>query len=60
MPAAGQTSGTASTGSGWEPPVRIGRWEVRSLGGARGCLVMILLSIVSSVVLTVLLNLILR
>ena len=40
--------------------MRIGRWEVRPLGGATGCFVMILLSIVASVVLTVLLNLILR
>jgi hypothetical protein len=40
--------------------MRIGRWEVRPLGGAMGCIVMVLLSIVASVVLTVLLNLILR
>ena len=40
--------------------MRIGRWEVRPLGGATGCLVMILVSIVASVVLTVLVNLILR
>ena len=40
--------------------MRIGRWEVRPLGGAMGCLVMIVVSIVASVVLTVLVNLILR
>lgn len=40
--------------------MRIGRWEVRPLGGGSGCLVMILVSIVASVVLTVLVNLILR
>jgi hypothetical protein len=40
--------------------MRIGRWEVRPLGGATGCLLMILVSIVASVVLTVLLNLVLR
>lgn len=42
-------------------PVRIGRnIEVRPLGGAPGCLGMILFSIVASVVLTVLLNLLVR
>jgi hypothetical protein len=40
--------------------MRIGRWDVRPLGGAMGCLVMILVSIIASVVLTVLLNLLLR
>ena len=40
--------------------MRIGRWELRPLGGALGCLAMILVSIVGSIVLTVLLNLILR
>jgi putative effector of murein hydrolase len=39
--------------------MRIGRnLEVRPLGGAMGCLGMILFSIVASVVLTILLNLI--
>jgi hypothetical protein len=36
--------------------VRFGRFEIRPLGGGLGCLVMILVSIVASVVLTVLLN----
>lgn len=41
--------------------MRIGRnLEVRPLGGAPGCLGMILFSIVASVVLTVLLNLLVR
>jgi hypothetical protein len=40
--------------------MRFGRVEVRPLGGGVGCLLMILLSVVASVVLTVLLNLALR
>lgn len=40
--------------------MRMGNTEVRFLGGAPGCLVMILVSIVLSVVLTLLLNLFLR
>jgi hypothetical protein len=39
--------------------VRIGNTEVRALGGGAGCLGMILVSIVLSVGLTVLLNLLL-
>jgi hypothetical protein len=39
--------------------MRIGNTEVRVLGGGLGCLTMILLSIVASVVLTVVVNLIL-
>lgn len=38
----------------------MGNWDVRPLGGAPGCLAMILISIVASVVLTVTLNLLLR
>jgi hypothetical protein len=34
--------------------------QVRPLGGARGCLTMILVSVVASVLLTVVLNLVLR
>ena len=41
-------------------PVRPGRVQIRPLGGWPGCLVMILLSVVASVVGTVLLNLLLR
>jgi hypothetical protein len=40
--------------------MRIGRWDVRPLGGAPGCLLMIVVSIVLSVALTVLLDLWLR
>ena len=40
--------------------MRWGDVEIRPLGGGTGCLVMILLSIGASVVLTVLLNLLLR
>jgi hypothetical protein len=36
-----------------------GRVQVRPLGGAPGCLAMVLLSIVASVVLTIILNLVL-
>ena len=38
----------------------MGDYEVRPLGGAPGCLAMIAVSIFASVVLTVLLNLLLR
>lgn len=40
--------------------MRLGKWEVRPLGGAFGCLAMILVSILASIVLTVLLNVLLR
>jgi len=40
--------------------MRIGNVEVRPLGGGAGCLTMILISILASVVLTVLLNQLLR
>jgi hypothetical protein len=40
--------------------VRIGNLDVRPLGGATGCLVMLLVSILLSVLLTVGLNLLLR
>jgi hypothetical protein len=45
---------------GLETPVRLRNVEVRPLGGGLGCLTMILVSIVASVVLTVLLNVALR
>lgn len=40
--------------------MRIGRWDVRPLGGAPGCLLMIVVSIALSIALTVLFNLIVR
>jgi hypothetical protein len=40
--------------------VRIGRVEVRPLGGGLGCLLMILICVVGSIVLTILANLVLR
>ena len=40
--------------------MRIGRWDIGPLGGAFGCLIMILISAAASIVLTVLLNLLLR
>jgi len=36
--------------------VRIGNWDVRPLGGALGCVIMLLVSILASIVLTVLVN----
>ncbi|GAB3846277.1 hypothetical protein SAMN05216284_10589 [Micromonospora sediminimaris] len=39
--------------------MRIGNTEIRPAGGGVGCLLMILFSIVASIVLTVLLNLLL-
>ena len=40
--------------------VRIGNTEVRALGGGLGCLGMILICIIASVLLTVFANLVLR
>ncbi len=40
--------------------MRIGGTEIRPVGGASGCLVMLLVSVVLSVLLTVGLNLLLR
>jgi hypothetical protein len=40
--------------------MRFGNVEVRPVGGGTGCLLMILISIVASVVLTVVLNLAIR
>jgi hypothetical protein len=40
--------------------MRIGNVDVRPLGGGPGCLAMILFSIAASILLTVLLNLLLR
>ncbi|HJX08342.1 MAG TPA: hypothetical protein VJ736_09760 [Actinomycetota bacterium] len=40
--------------------MRFGRWEVQPLGGGLGCLAMLLISIVASVLLTVVLNLMLH
>ncbi len=40
--------------------MRFGNLEVRPLGGGLGCLFMVLFSLVASVVLTVLVNLLLR
>jgi hypothetical protein len=37
--------------------VRLGRVEIRPLGGGLGCLLMILISILGSIALTVLVNL---
>ena len=36
--------------------VRIGNWDVRPLGGPLGCVIMVLVSILASIVLTVLVN----
>lgn len=40
--------------------MRFGNTDIRPLGGAPGCLAMIALSIIASVVLTVVLNLLVR
>jgi hypothetical protein len=45
--------------AGYGPALRIGNTGVRFLGGPAGCLTMIVLSVLVSVVLTVLLNLVL-
>jgi hypothetical protein len=36
--------------------VKIGNWDVRPLGGALGCAIMLLASVLASIVLTVLVN----
>jgi hypothetical protein len=40
--------------------MQFGNWDVRPLGGGMGCMMMILLSIIVSVVGTIVLNMILR
>jgi hypothetical protein len=40
--------------------MRVGDYDVRPLGGAPGCLAMLLFSILASLLLTVLLNVVLR
>ena len=40
--------------------MRIGNWDIRPLGGAWGCLAMIVVSILLSVILTVVVNLLTR
>ena len=40
--------------------MRLGNWDPRPLGGGLGCLWMIVISIVASIVLTVLLNWVVR
>lgn len=44
---------------GYRSAMRIGNVEIKPLGGAAGCLIMILLSVLLSVLLTVALNLLL-
>ena len=45
--------------AGISPAMRIGNSEVRFVGGGLGCLTMIVLSVLASVILTVLLNVVL-
>jgi hypothetical protein len=49
-----------ATDRGTEAGMRIGNVEIRPLGGGVGCLLMILVSIVLSVLLTIVVNLLLR
>jgi hypothetical protein len=46
--------------AGYQFGMRRGNIEIRPLGGAPGCLMMILFSIVASVLLTILVNVIIR
>jgi hypothetical protein len=39
--------------------MRFGNWDVRPLGGAAGCVTMIIISIVLSILLTLVINLLL-
>ena len=43
-----------------ELDMKLGRWQVEPLGGGIGCFTMVLLSVVASIVLTVLLNVLIR
>lgn len=43
-----------------EDAMKLGNWDVRPLGGAWGCLAMVVVSIVASLVFTVVLNLAFR
>ena len=47
-------------GLGYPCTMRFGNIEIRPLGGGPGCLLMILISVVGSIVLTVLANLLVR
>jgi hypothetical protein len=58
--AAGGRNGFAVRVGGKPSGMRFGNLEVRPLGGGFGCLLMVLFSVVASVVLTVLINLLLR
>jgi hypothetical protein len=40
--------------------MKLGKWDIRPPGGTMGCLAMILISVIASVLLTFLLNLLLR
>ncbi len=40
--------------------MKLGRWQVQPLGGGIGCFTMILISVVASIALTLLLNLVTR
>jgi hypothetical protein len=46
--------------NGEHATVRMGRYDVQPLGGGFGCLGMLLFSLLASVILTVILNLLLR
>ena len=56
----GEGRGFDRARSGHRGPMRIGRTDVRPLGGAPGCLAMLAFSILASVLLTIVLNLALR
>jgi uncharacterized membrane protein len=56
----GYDGGWARVGAGNTAGMRFGKTEVRPLGGGAGCLGMIVFSVVASVLLTVLVNLVLR
>jgi hypothetical protein len=40
--------------------MRMGSWEVQPVGGSRGCAAMLLFSLIASVVLTIVLNVLVR
>ena len=55
-----RTGGLPPRSPGHPGAMRFGNVEIRALGGGFGCLLMLLFSLLASVVLTVLVNLLLR
>ena len=57
-PTGRRNRGVTRVSSGYAVGMRIGDWDVRPLGGATGCLLMIVVSVLLSVLATLVLNLV--